>query len=102
MLFNSLTFLVFLTIAFGLYWFVCGRDVRLQNLLVIAVSYVFYGWLDWRFCGLLALSSACAYICGRKIGANDRCRKGWLAIALVVNLGALVFFKYYNSLPVTS
>jgi len=54
MLFNSLTFQVFLAVVFGLYWFACGRDVRVQNVLVIAASYVFYGWLDWRLCGLLA------------------------------------------------
>lgn len=100
MLFNSLTFLIFLPIVFGLYWFVCGRSARLQNALLIAVSYVFYGWLGWRFCGLLALSTISAYICGARIGnvceSTSRKRKTWLAAGIAINLGVLGFFKYYN------
>ena len=99
MIFNSLTFLVFLPIVFGLYWFGCGRSVRWQNALLIAASYVFYGWLDWRFCGLLALSTASAYLCGRMIG-NAQGRggtgKAWMWLGVTLNLGVLGFFKYYN------
>ena len=99
MIFNSLTFLVFFPIALGLYWFGCGRSVRWQNVLLIAASYVFYGWLDWRFCGLLALSTASAYLCGRMI-ANVQGRGGtgkvWMWLGVSLNLGVLGFFKYYN------
>ena len=57
MLFNSPEFLVFLPIVFGLYWFVTPRHLRAQNLLLLVASYVFYGWWDWRFLGLIALST---------------------------------------------
>lgn len=99
MLFNSLPFFIFLLIVFGLYWFGCGRNVRLQNGLLVVASSVFYGWLDWRFCGLLALSAASAYLCGRMIGKlRDRSGTGkaWMWIGVWLNLGILVFFKYYN------
>ena len=99
MLFNSLTFFIFLSLVFGLYWFGCGRSVRLQNGLVVIASYVFYGWLDWRFCGLLALSTASAYLCGKMVGkARERSKtgKGWMWLGVGLNLGVLGFFKYYN------
>ena len=100
MLFTSLTFLVFLAIVFGLHWFACGRSVRLQKVLLIVASYVFYGWLDWRFCGLLAVSTISAYACGGRIGevceAISNKRKVWLAVGVAINLGVLGFFKYYN------
>ena len=57
MLFNSPEFLVFLPIVLGLYWFVTHRHLRAQNLLLLVASYVFYGWWDWRFLGLIALST---------------------------------------------
>ena len=57
MLFNSPEFLVFLPIVFGLYWFVTHRHLRAQNLLLLVASYIFYGWWDWRFLGLIALST---------------------------------------------
>lgn len=60
MLFNSFEFLVFLPIVFMLYWFVF-RGRRWQNLLVVTASYVFYGWWDWRFLLLIALTSVCVY-----------------------------------------
>ena len=74
--------------------------MRLQNVLLIVASYVFYGWLDWRFCGLLALSTISAYILGGRIGevcdAISNKRKVWLAVGVAINLGVLGFFKYYN------
>ena len=61
MLFNSLAFLVFLPLVFMGYWFLFNRSLRLQNLFVVAVSYLFYGWWDWRFLLLIALTSAVAW-----------------------------------------
>jgi len=52
-LFNSPEFLLFLPIVFGLYWFVVQRNLRAQNMLLVIASYVFYGWWDWRFLGLI-------------------------------------------------
>lgn len=99
MIFNSLTFLVFIPIVFGLYWFGCGRSVRLQNTLLVVASYVFYGWLDWRFCGLLALSTGSAWLCGRMIDkaqGGGGTGKAWMQLGVTFNLSVLGFFKYYN------
>lgn len=64
MLFNSLEFLLFLPIVFGIYWLL--RDsLRWQNLFVVVASYVFYGWWDWRFLILIAFTSFCSYLSGR-------------------------------------
>ena len=63
MLFNSFEFMLFLPIAFLLYWFVF-KPRSLQNLFLVLASYVFYGWWDWRFLFLIALTSACSYASG--------------------------------------
>ena len=101
MLFTSQTFLGFLAIVFVLHWFVCGRAKRLQNSLLIIASYIFYGWFDWRFCGLLALSTISAYVCGGRIGEGGEPkksgkRKAWLWVGVAINIGVLGFFKYFN------
>ena len=70
MLFNSFNFLFFLPIVFVLYWHVFQRNLRWQNLFVVAASYVFYGWWDWRFLLLIAFTSLCSYGSGLLI---DRC-----------------------------
>ena len=61
MLFNSIEFAIFLPIVFLLYWFVFGKNLKLQNLFVVVVSYIFYGWWDWRFLFLIAFTSACSF-----------------------------------------
>lgn len=63
MSFNSLQYLWFLPLVFCLYWFVF-KPLRWQNLLVVAASYVFYGWWDWRFLLLIAFISLCSYASG--------------------------------------
>ena len=68
MLFNSFTFLIFLPIVFLLYWFVFQKNLKLQNAFLLLSSYVFYGWWDWRFLGLIIASSAVDYYCGIKLG----------------------------------
>ncbi|MFQ5528484.1 MAG: MBOAT family O-acyltransferase [Thermoanaerobaculia bacterium] len=92
MLFNSVAFLVFLPVVFGVYWALPRRG---QNLFVLAASYFFYGWWDWRFLGLIFLSSLVDYLAGRAIARRRRPR-GWLALSLGVNLGALGVFKYLD------
>jgi len=103
MLFNSLAFAVFLPLVFAAYW-LCGRHrVRLQNLLLLAASYVFYGWWDWRFLSLIVISSAVDYVVGHRLADTDvpRRRKGLLAVSLAVNLGFLGVFKYYDFFAVS-
>ena len=98
MLFNSLDFAVFLPIVFVLYWFVFNKNLKSQNFLVVVTSYVFYGWWDWRFLGLIAFSTLVDYVVGIQLGKSDniRIRKSLLVFSLLVNIGLLGFFKYYN------
>jgi len=98
MLFNSLEFAIFLPIVFLLYWFVFDRNIRAQNLFLVAASYVFYGWWDWRFLSLIIFSSFVDYAIGNALApmSSDRKRKLLLVTSLCVNLGLLGLFKYYN------
>ena len=99
MLFNSLEFAVFLPIVFLLYWFVFNRNVKWQNLFVLVASYVFYGWWDWRFLGLVVFTSLCTYASGLLIDKyRDTPRRAkWVsALNIVVNLLILGVFKYYD------
>lgn len=95
MLFNSLAFLVFLPLVFMGYWFLFNRSLRLQNLFVVAVSYLFYGWWDWRFLLLIALTSAVAWGTGLLVSGGGY-SKLWVTASLVINLGILGFFKYFD------
>ena len=70
MLFTSIEFAVFLPIVFLLYWFVFNRNLKLQNLFIVVVSYVFYGWWDWRFLFLIAFTSFCSWGSGLLIEKN--------------------------------
>ncbi len=98
MLFNSIEFAVFLPVVFFGYWFVFSRRLRAQNLFIIAVSYFFYGWWDPRFLSLIVMSSAVDYAAGRALHRTRsmRRRKALLVLSLIVNIGFLAVFKYYN------
>lgn len=98
MLFNSLNFAIFLPIVFILYWFATKRNLRLQNLLLLVSSYLFYAFWDWRFMFLLIFSTILDYITGIKIyeSTNKRKKLFWLWLSISVNLGFLGIFKYYN------
>ena len=98
MLFNSIDFALFLPIVFILYWFFANKNLRLQNLLIVVASYVFYGWWDWRFLSLILFSTIVDYLVGIKLGTEDNQvkRKILLWTSILVNLGFLGFFKYYN------
>lgn len=95
MLFNSTDFAVFMLILCPLY-FVLKH--RLQNLLLLAASYVFYGWWNWRFLSLILISTMVDYVCGIKIhaAAHQSMRKRFLMASVCVNLGMLGIFKYFN------
>ncbi len=98
MTFQSLEYLVFLPVVFILYWTVCRSSKVLQNGLVVAASLVFYGWWDWRFLGLLLLTALSTFFSGWWMGqTEERNRRKWfLTGAIVLNIGILFFFKYYN------
>jgi D-alanyl-lipoteichoic acid acyltransferase DltB (MBOAT superfamily) len=98
MLFNSIDFALFFPVVFLLYWLAVRPRLRLQNLFLLAASYVFYGWWDWRFLSLILISSLVDFTAGGRIhGAGDRrTQKAWLILSVGVNLGLLGFFKYFN------
>ena len=68
MLFSELQFWVFFAIVLSLYAMLSHQA---QNLILLVASYVFYGWWDWRFLGLLLFSTAVDYICGLRIGETS-------------------------------
>lgn len=98
MLFNSLDFAVFLPVVFLLYWFVFQCNLKAQNIFVIFASYVFYGWWDWRFLSLIIFSTVVDYLVGIGLSKTQEKakRKPLLILSILVNLGFLGFFKYYN------
>ena len=98
MVFNSLVFLVFFAVVYAAYRMLPHRG---QNRLLLVSSYVFYGWWDWRFAGLLAATSFSSWASGliiAKCRAGGNERGAWWASAgnIALNLGILGFFKYYN------
>ena len=98
MLFNSIDFAIFLPIVFILYWFVTNKNLKLQNFLLVAASYLFYGWWDWRFLSLILFSTIVDYSVCRILHneENQIKRKTLLWTSILINLGFLGFFKYYN------
>ena len=96
MLFNSSIFFLFFLTFFFLYWFATKGDLKKQNLLILAGSYIFYGWWDWRFVFLLLLSTIIDYTFGLLIHQNPGRRKLFLWLSVFNNLAILGFFKYYN------
>lgn len=95
MLFNSLNFLVFFAVVYGLYRLLPHRG---QNVLLLVSSYAFYAFWDWRFLGLLILSTAVDYVLAQAIHDSDdpRRRRFFLVTSMVVSLAVLGFFKYFN------
>ncbi|MBE0675882.1 MAG: MBOAT family protein [Bacteroidales bacterium] len=98
MIFNSLEYALFLPILFFLYWLAYNKSVKSQNILLLLASYLFYGWWDWRLLLLLVSVSFFNYLIGLAI-SSDKSKKNkklLLIAGLVVNLGLLSFFKYFN------
>ena len=91
MLFNSIDFALFLPIVWVLFW-ISKKNIKLQNIILLVASYIFYGWWDYRFLTLIAISSLVDYLVGLQLAKNHK--KRWLLLSLVVNLGMLGFFKY--------
>ena len=99
MLFNSIEFVIFLPIVFLLYWFVFNRNLKLQNFFIVVVSYIFYGWWDWRFLFLIAFTSFCSWGSGlliEKYRETPKKAKTINVLNIVLNLLILGVFKYYD------
>lgn len=95
MLFNSEIFIFFFIGFFVLYWLLRNK-LSLQNFLIFSASYVFYGWWDYRFLGLIFISSLADYSFGLLIKRHSQYKKWFLGGSLLINLGVLGYFKYYN------
>lgn len=95
MLFNTPIFLVFLLIVIPIY---CVLPKMARKYFILSVSYIFYGYWDWRFCGLLLLSTVMDYYLGKWIAssATERGRRNMLHLSIAINLTLLGFFKYFN------
>lgn len=98
MLFNSISFAIFLPIVFILYWFVFRKNFRYQNILILVASFYFYACWDWRFLFLLMFSIGLDYFSALQIekSKTEKAAKFWLILSIGINLGFLGFFKYYN------
>jgi alginate O-acetyltransferase complex protein AlgI len=93
MFFNSTDFVLFFLIVWLIY-LVLKR--RAQNVWLLAVSYLFYGWWDWRFLSLLFISTIVDFNCARAMERFPSRKKWFLLTSLVTNLGILASFKYFN------
>ena len=98
MLFNSIDFAVFLPIVFAVYWLLQKGTLKWQNLFLALMSYLFYGWWDWRFLSLILFSTIVDYSIALLLLKHTKqsIRKLLLWVSISVNLGFLGFFKYSN------
>ncbi len=98
MLFQTIEFAIFFPVVFAIYWALSNRDLKWQNAWLVIASFIFYGWWDWRFLGLMIFSAGIDYVTALMIERSRKKRDKWwwLMISLTVNLGILGFFKYYN------
>lgn len=95
MLFDSPIYFVFLALVVLVYW---RLNHRHQNLFLLAASYVFYGWWDWRFLALMIATTTVDFLVAQKISplVPGPHRKKWLIVSLVWNLTVLGVFKYFD------
>jgi alginate O-acetyltransferase complex protein AlgI len=96
MLFNSYIFFIFLLVVLPTFYLLPSK--KSKNIFLITASYIFYGYWDWRFCLLLAFSTAIDFLIGRIIGAttDPRNRKLLLIVSVSINCLILAIFKYFN------
>lgn len=99
MLFNSLEFALFLPVIFILYWIAGSKkNTKTQNAILLIASYLFYACWDFRFLILLLFSTVLDFFTGLKMqnSCNNKIRKYWFLTSVIINLGFLGIFKYYN------
>ena len=94
MLFHSFTFLIFFVLVFSLY---LKLSHKLQNRMLLIASYIFYGAWDWRYLGLLFISTLTDYLCGIGVeNSKEKSKKNFVYISVFINLTLLGIFKYYD------
>ncbi|MBI2824164.1 MAG: MBOAT family protein [Planctomycetia bacterium] len=96
MIFTTFAFVLFLAVIFTAYW--SFTSFKVQNGLLVLASFLFYGWWDVRFCGLMFWAAGLDFLVGVGLekSTNPRARRALLCVTLCANLGLLGFFKYYN------
>lgn len=98
MLFNSSIFLIFTSLVFILYWSCFNKNITARNLFLIIVSYIFYGWWNWRWLFLIVGCSLINWLISLELERTQRKRykQGLLITACLLSLSALIVCKYYN------
>jgi len=102
MLFNSLTFLVFFAIVFGVY--LALREWTARKRLLLVASYLFYAAWNPPYVAILAFSTTMDWWIARLVwrSQNESRRRALLIVSLACNLSLLGFFKYGNFLLQTT
>ena len=93
MLFNSVPFLFFLPVVLTLLWLL-RRTRNPRLLMLVAASFVFYGWWDAKYLVLILASGLIDFFCAQWIGSGEQRRKRFLVLSILGNLGILATFKY--------
>lgn len=98
MTFNSISYSLFLPVVFIVYWCLLRRRLKAQNAFLLAASYLFYGTWDWRFLGLIIITTVTTYATALAThqASSPTKAKAWTAVNIVINLGILATFKYFN------
>lgn len=94
MLFNSFVFLCFFVVFFTVYWSISRKALSWQNVLLLAASYLFYGWWDWRYLSLIAAASLASFAGAIWMEDKPSGKKTILAAVIILHLGMLAYFKY--------
>lgn len=94
---SSLEYFIFLPVVFLGFWLLFSKNIKTQNIFLVIINFLFYGIWDWRFLLLLCITILSTYYTAYKIeNAQSKSRRVWLVCAIIVNVGILFFFKYYN------
>lgn len=95
---TSFDYLIFLPFVFLVYWGCCGRSAKWQNAFLLLANLVFYACWDWRFLSLLLVTAASTFLVGKLMDREENCRRRFFLslTALVLNIGVLACFKYFN------
>jgi D-alanyl-lipoteichoic acid acyltransferase DltB (MBOAT superfamily) len=94
MSFTGFPFWAFFALLFVVYWLTRGQ--RAQNLILLLASYIFYGWLAPWYALLLGISTLADFYLAARMKSDRGHRRAYLTLSLILNIGVLAFFKYYN------
>ncbi len=97
MQFNSLSFFIFLPTVFSIYWLFQKKQYY-QNIILLIASFIFYAFWDWRFLSLIIISTITDYFVGLNIHKDytEDSKRKLLLGSIIINLGILFIFKYYD------